>query len=120
MEDLPIIPVQLFKLFDLRSVKKDKIFKKLVSSGTSGQAPSKIYLDKNNALAQTKALDIISKMISDKRLPMIIVDKNPNLDDRNILNAKSAAIYGFQFLVKITFIFLTIKIKLILRALSKF
>ncbi len=101
VEDFPMIPVQLFKHFDLLSVKREKVVKKLISSGTSGQNPSKIYLDKNNALAQTKALDtIFQKMVSDKRLPMLIVDRNPNLDDRNILNAKSAAIYGFSIFGK--------------------
>ena len=121
MEDLPIIPVQLFKLFDLRSVKKDKIFKKLVSSGTSGQAPSKIYLDKENARAQTRVLDIIfSKMISDKRLPMIIVEKNPYLENRNILNAKSAAIHGFSIFGKNHFYILNDQNQIDVKGLTNF
>ena len=36
-----MIPVQLFKHFDLLSVKREKVVKKLISSGTSGQNPSK-------------------------------------------------------------------------------
>ena len=49
VENFPMLPVQLFKHFDLLSVKREKVVKKLISSGTSGQNPSKIYLDKNNA-----------------------------------------------------------------------
>ena len=43
-----MLPVRIFKKFDLKSVSENKIVKKLVSSGTSGQELSKIYLDKNN------------------------------------------------------------------------
>ena len=46
LEDFPMLPVRIFKKFDLKSVSEDKIVKKLVSSGTSGRELSKIYLDK--------------------------------------------------------------------------
>ena len=46
LEDFPMLPVRIFKKFDLKSVSENKIVKKLVSSGTSGQELSKIYLDK--------------------------------------------------------------------------
>jgi len=101
IEDFPMIPVRLFKKFDLKSVEKNKIVKQLVSSGTSGQQPSKIFLDKKNASEQMKVLDrIMSKVIGKKRLPMIIVDQNPNLSDRTTFNAKSAAIFGFSIFGK--------------------
>ena len=37
LEDFPMLPVRIFKKFDLKSVSENKIVKKLVSSGTSGQ-----------------------------------------------------------------------------------
>jgi len=121
LEDFPIIPVNLFKLFDLLSVQKQLVVKKLVSSGTSGQNPSKIYLDKINALMQTKVLDkIFSQMISDKRLPMLIVDRNPNLNDKGTLNAKSAAIYGFSIFGKNHFYLLDKKNEIDLEGLTNF
>ena len=45
LDEIPFLPAKLFKEFELRSISKKKIFKTLVSSGTSGGAPSKIYLD---------------------------------------------------------------------------
>ena len=48
LEAFPMLPVKVFKSFELISVNKNKIVKKLISSGTSGQNLSKIYLDKNN------------------------------------------------------------------------
>jgi len=101
IEDFPMIPVRLFKKFDLMSIKKKDIVKKLVSSGTSGQELSKIYLDKKNANQQMKVLDsIMSTVIGDKRLPMLIIDQNPTLSDRNTFNARSAAIFGFSIFGK--------------------
>ena len=101
VEDFPMIPVRLFKKFNLQSVKKDKIVKQLVSSGTSGQQVSKIFLDKKNASEQIKVLgSIMSKIIGKTRLPMLIIDQNPNLSDRSIFNARSAAIFGFSIFGK--------------------
>ena len=101
LEDFPMIPVRMFKNFNLKSVSKNKIVKTLVSSGTSGQNPSRIYLDKENAINQAKALkNIMESVLGKKRLPMLIIDQNPNLTDRLIFNAKSAAIYGFSLFGK--------------------
>src|SRR4051812_33290387 len=44
--DVPHLPVSLFKTHELRSIPSDEVFKTLTSSGTSGQAPSRIYLDR--------------------------------------------------------------------------
>ena len=52
LKDFPMLPVNAFKTFDLISTNKKKIVKKLVSSGTSGQNLSKIYLDKKNSKDQ--------------------------------------------------------------------
>ena len=42
-----------------RSIKKNQIFKTLLSSGTTSNSLSKIYIDKNNALNQMKVLQKI-------------------------------------------------------------
>ena len=97
LEDFPMLPVGIFKKFDLKSVSEDKIVKRLVSSGTSGQKLSKIYLDKKNAIDQVKVLGkIMSTVLGKKRMPMLIIDQNPKLLDRSTFNARSAAIYGFS------------------------
>ena len=55
----PFLPVKLFKYYDLLSVPRKSVFKILTSSGTSGQAVSKIFLSKETAKLQTKALSKI-------------------------------------------------------------
>lgn len=97
LSDIPFIPVRLFKEFDFLSINKTDIYKTLYSSGTSSKGLSKIYLDKNNALNQIRALQkIFNYLIGSSRLPMLVIDKkNLNLD-RNKFNASAAAINGFS------------------------
>ena len=96
-----MLPVRLFKKFKLKSISDDKIVKELVSSGTSGNELSKIYLDKKNASDQIKTLDkLMSTILNNKRMPMLIIDQNPRLLNRSVFNAKAAAIYGFSIFGK--------------------
>ena len=56
IEDIPFIPIRIFKEIDLKSIPEDEIFKTMMSSGTSGQRQSKIYLNKETAILQQKVL----------------------------------------------------------------
>ncbi|MEK9727151.1 MAG: acyl-protein synthetase [Candidatus Margulisiibacteriota bacterium] len=95
--DMPFLPVQLFKRYNLLSVKQKNIIKTMTSSGTSGQAVSKIYLDKENALNQTKVLTkIVSTFIGEKRAPMLIIDSASMLKNKTMFSARGAGILGFS------------------------
>ena len=59
LSDIPFLPVRLFKEFNFLSIKKKEIFKTLLSSGTTSNNLSKIYIDKTNALNQIKVLQSI-------------------------------------------------------------
>lgn len=97
VEDLPFIPVRLFKDFDLLSIDKSEIRKTMTSSGTSGGSPSKIYLNSETAQLQTKVLTkIVNSYIGTKRLPMLIIDSKSVLKDRNNFSARGAGILGFS------------------------
>ena len=101
LKKVPFLPTRLFKEINLISVKKEKIKKILMSSGTSGSKPSKIYLDKTNSRNQIMVLaKIISTIIGPKRLPMLIIDKNPLGVKRDKFNARIAAINGFSIFGK--------------------
>lgn len=96
-EDLPFLPVRLFKEFDLKSIAKEEIFKMMTSSGTSNQAVSKIYLDKTTAANQQKTLvKIVSNFTQTSRMPMLIIDSPSVIKDRNMFSARGAAILGFS------------------------
>lgn len=95
--EIPFLPVRLFKLYDLVSIPERDIFKTITSSGTSGQSVSRIFLNKETAANQTKVLTrIVSSFIGSQRLPMIIVDSESILKDRNLFSARGAGIMGFS------------------------
>jgi hypothetical protein len=97
LDEIPFLPIYLFKEYELMSISKDKVFKTLNSSGTSGQKKSKIFLDSTNAQSQQLVLSkILTNIIGSRRLPMLIVDKNPKNFSKSELSAKSAAINGFS------------------------
>ena len=96
-EDIPMLPVRLFKEYDLRSIGADTVAKTMTSSGTTGQQVSRIYLDKENTSRQTKVMaHIISDFLGNQRLPMIILDTSAVLKDRKMFSARGAGIMGFS------------------------
>lgn len=95
--DLPFLPVRIFKEMELKSVSDAEIIKVLTSSGTTGQAVSKIYLDRVTAANQQKVLvKIVSDFISASRMPMIIIDCPSVVKDRKMFSARGAGILGFS------------------------
>ncbi len=99
VEDFPFIPVRLFKEYELRSVDKADVQKTLTSSGTTGQAVSRIFLDRSVALNQTKVLvKIVGSFTGRKRLPFLVVDSPAVIKDRNLFSARGAGILGFSTL----------------------
>lgn len=97
LSDLPFIPVSLFKNYDLKSIPQEEIFKVLTSSGTTGQVPSRIYLDKEAASLQQLSLSkIMTHILGNERLPMLIVDSHSVLKDRTTFSARGAGILGLS------------------------
>jgi len=97
LEEVPFLPVRLFKHLDLMSLPRNEVFKTLTSSGTSGLAVSRIFLGRDNAAMQTKVLgSIISNFIGKQRSPMVIIDAEDILKDRTKFNARAAGVLGFS------------------------
>lgn len=95
--DIPFLPVRLFKELELRSIEKDDIFKTMTSSGTTGQAVSKIYLDRLTASNQQKVLaKIVSEYTGKNRMPMLIIDSPSVIKNRAMFSARGAGILGFS------------------------
>jgi len=99
IEDIPPIPVRLFKDYDLLSVEKSQIVKTMTSSGTTGQSVSKVFLDRITSTNQKKVLTrIVSSFTGTRRLPMLIIDTRSVVKDRNLFTARGAGILGFSIL----------------------
>jgi hypothetical protein len=93
--DVPMLPVGLFKSHALRSIPDEQVFKVVTSSGTTGAAVSRVYLDAPAAQVQTRALaGIMAHWLGASRLPMIVVDSRAALRDRRNPSARAAGIIG--------------------------
>ena len=96
-KDLPFLPVRLFKELELRSVPKEDVVKTMTSSGTTGQAVSKIYLDRATSSNQQKTMvKIVSEFTGSSRMPMIIIDCPSVVKNRAMFSARGAGILGFS------------------------
>jgi hypothetical protein len=96
-EDVPVLPVSLFKEFDLLSVDETAVARVLRSSGTTGQIPSRVYLDTETSRLQARALvRIFQRVIGTQRLPMLIVDQDSVVGDRRSFTARGAGVLGLS------------------------
>lgn len=94
---IPFLPVRLFKELSLKSVPDTEIIKTMTSSGTTGQAVSKIYLDRSTSSNQQKAMvKIVSSFTGSSRMPMIILDCPSVVKNRLMFSARGAGILGFS------------------------
>ncbi|MDA8796639.1 hypothetical protein N9N06_04160 [Aquiluna sp.] len=93
IQEVPFLPARAFKHFELKSIRDEEIYKVLTSSGTSG-LPSRIFLDKETALAQTLSLVSTMKPLFGKLRRPFVVATPPGTAKRN-LSAATAAVNGF-------------------------
>lgn len=121
LDEVPFLPVRLFKSLDLVSVKKEDIIKTMTSSGTTGQSVSKIYLDRETSIRQTRVLAaIMMDFLGAQRLPMVIVDSSDLFKDRTRFSARASAILGFSVFGRNHYYCLDEKLELKLAGLQDF
>jgi hypothetical protein len=95
LEDVPFVPVTLFKTHALSSVPESEVVKVLTSSGTTGQAPSRVFLDAETASVQSAVLvKVAQRFLGKDRLPMVILDHPGVVRDRRSFSARGAGILG--------------------------
>lgn len=95
LEEAPFLPVSLFKTHELRSVAPGEVIKTLTSSGTTGQAVSRIYLDAATAQLQSRTLvKIMQHLLGVERRPMVFLDHAAVVRDRRSFSARGAGILG--------------------------
>lgn len=97
LAELPFLPVRMFKQHLLESIEPDERFKVLTSSGTTGQAVSRITLDRITSAYQTKAMvRIMQSFLGKDRLPMLVIDHPGVIRDRQSFSARGAGILGMS------------------------
>jgi phenylacetate-coenzyme A ligase PaaK-like adenylate-forming protein len=94
---IPFLPVGLFKTHRMQSIPDSAIATVLLSSGTTGQAPSRIVLDRDTASRQRMALAcIMGTLLGPKRLPMLVLDTSSIVRGKGALTARGAGALGMM------------------------
>ncbi|WP_125153260.1 acyl-protein synthetase [Clostridium rectalis] len=97
LEDIPYIPVNMFKKFDLYTCHEKDIVKVLNSSSTTTGVASKIYLDKKTSIRQSQALiATLRNFLGNSRRPLLIIDSEDVNKGSSILTARGAAVRGIS------------------------
>jgi len=97
IEDVPWLPVALFKSHLLASVADEEAWMELRSSGTSGGAVSRIVLDRETADLQARALaHIMGAVLGGGRRPMLVLDTPSVVSDPSTLSARGAGVLGLM------------------------
>lgn len=101
LEEIPFLPIRIFKELEMKSIPEEDVFKIMMSSGTSGQRQSKIYLNKENAILQQKVLlRLLGDFVGTKRLPMLVIDSRAIISDRRLFTTRGATVMGLDFMAK--------------------
>lgn len=95
VEEVPYLPVSVFKHRMLMSIPEEEIYRTLFSSGTTNVRRSRIILDRATAQRQSMALaQIMRDFLGTKRLPMLIVDRRVSGSDD--FSARQAGMVGMS------------------------
>ena len=104
MEDIPAVPVTMFKSFDLKTVPDEEIVKIIRSSGTTSQIPSIIPLNKKTMHNQTKSLTrILSQILGKQRRIFLVIDHEGMNSPLTEFTARTAGIRGLSLFSKRTY-----------------
>lgn len=96
-DDLPYLPVAMFKEFDLATVPTDEVVRTLLSSSTTSGIPSRIPLDKTTSKRQTQGLAAILKdVLGSRRRPFLVLDCAEINRPGYQLTARGAAVRGIM------------------------
>ena len=102
LEDVPYLPVSLFKEIELATTRTPSLV--MQSSGTTGQVPSRIVVDNETATRQSQALIATFRpVLGKRRLPFLAIDVK-DVVKATSLTARGAGVLGMmKFGAKATF-----------------
>ncbi|MDE4907332.1 acyl-protein synthetase [Methanogenium marinum] len=104
IEEIPFIPVQMFKYFDLSTCEKEAIVKMLRSSGTTSDTASRVPLNKKTVLNQMKSLkQILSDYLGNKRKVFLVIDHEGVNSSVSEFTARTAGVRGLSIYAKKTY-----------------
>ena len=101
LDDIPFIPVQMFKHFNLTLDSDKNISRVVMSSGTTSGRRSIIPISKETSANQMKGLtSTIENYLGRRRRVLIVIDHPRMNDPKREITARGAGIRGFSIFAK--------------------
>lgn len=106
LSEVPFIPVNMFKKFDLLTCSSEDVIRILNSSSTTSGIPSRIYLNKTTSIRQIQGLiNTLKDFLEGNRRPLLILDTEEVNKKNAVLSARGAAVRGISnFASSITYV----------------
>ena len=105
--EVPSMPVQMFKYYDLKTCPVEDVVKILKSSGTTTSVQSRIPLDKATVMNQIKALQtILASYLGSKRRIFLVIDHEGINNPTSEFTARTAGVRGLSIFAKQTYFLL--------------
>jgi len=97
LDDIPYLPVSIFKTQLMQSVANSEVKLTLTSSGTTGQAVSRVPLDAESSSIQQRALaSSLRHVLGRERLPMLVIDTEEVFKNPKLMSARGAGVLGLM------------------------
>jgi hypothetical protein len=97
LDDIPYLPVSVFKTQLMQSVADSDVKLTLTSSGTTGQAVSRVPLDAESSSIQQRALaSSLRHVLGKERLPMLVIDTEEVFKNPKLMSARGAGVLGLM------------------------
>lgn len=98
LTELPYLPTSVFKNVLLLSIPKEDLFREINSSATSTGMPSRLGLDKQTSLRQSKCFNkVVLERLGNKRRKFIVLDVPDSIQRTTIVTARSSTIRSLLF-----------------------
>ncbi|NQS99469.1 MAG: acyl-protein synthetase [Candidatus Omnitrophica bacterium] len=97
LNDLPMLPVRIFKSREFSSTTRPSVIRVITSSGTTAQIPSRIVIDKKTIALEIKAFSsVVRSAVGKKRFPLILIDSASSTRDSKTLNVRNYTLRGWK------------------------
>ncbi len=98
IDELPYLPVSIFKHSLLLSIPEEEVFREINSSATTSGKPSRIGLDRQTSRRQSKCFNkVVLERLGNKRRKFLVLDVPESIKRTNIVSARSSTIRSLLF-----------------------
>jgi hypothetical protein len=98
LNELPLLPTSVFKNALLLSIPPEDVFREINSSATTSGQPSRIGLDRQTSMRQSKLFNkVVLERLGNKRRNFLVLDVPESVKRTDVVSARSSTIRSLLF-----------------------